>query len=316
MNDEITRRVSLTKFAASNGLSAAACLSLARLFLNGPLKRFGFRTDRITRFDSYQSCIAERVELADFYFAKFRPFCSFAGKTVLELGCNRGFLLESFLRAEPFTAIGADIDEDALSHARQALGDRARFIRSTATSIPLPDASVDLVYTIDTVEHLSQPREIFLDVHRVMRGGGILFAYFCPWLSPYGSHMEDVIPFPWANVVFSMDTLLTVAAAIYDSPDYKTAGYYIDQQTGRPRPNPYLDRAAWEESLNRITIRRFRKLVESSPFELVHFETMAFGGRTFKFARLLRPLARLPGLNEMFNTGVFCVLKKTAAPKQ
>src|SRR5215475_6727561 len=190
------------------GLSANLCLAMSKLFLNGSLKQFGFRKKGITRFDSMENYIADRVGQIDDYARLFRPFVSFAGKTVLELGCNSGYLLNSFLQRENFRAIGADISREALQIARETYGARIELVLTTPTSIPLPDASVDVIYTIDTVEHLSRPREIFADCLRALRPGGVFLAHFQGWLGPYGSHMEDIISFPWANSIFSMNTLL------------------------------------------------------------------------------------------------------------
>lgn len=293
------------------GVRAKACLAVSKLFLkNGPLNRFGFRKEEITRFDSMDNYIAERVEQISDYVELFAPFVSFEGKTVLELGSNKGYLLNSFLQHEKFDAIGAEIDPEAIEFARENYGENIRFVQTTPDKIPLPDESVDVIYTIDTVEHLSDPAGIFAECLRVLRPGGTFLVHFSAWLAPYGSHLEDVIPIPWANAVFSMDTLLDVAAHLYDSPDYDVACYYIDQKTGQRKPNPFLNKAKWEEFLNHITIRRFRNIIRNMPFEIVHLENIGFGGKHFKAGRLLGKLSQVPVAEEFFTKATFAVLKK------
>src|SRR3954467_11858920 len=104
---EAVKSISITP--RIDGVSSRICLAVSKLFLkNGPLKRFGFRKDEITRFDSMDNYVAERVEQINDYVELFSPFVSFAGKTVLELGCNKGYLLNSFLQNEEFDAIGAE----------------------------------------------------------------------------------------------------------------------------------------------------------------------------------------------------------------
>jgi ubiquinone/menaquinone biosynthesis C-methylase UbiE len=294
-----------------DGLTPNLCLAISKLFLkNGALKRFGFRKPEIKRFDSIECYIADRTEQMNEYLTLFRPFVSFTDKTVLEIGCNRGYLINSFLQNERFTAIGADIDPSALEIARETYGDSIKFIQTTATSIPLPDASVDLIYTIDTVEHLSKIREMFTDCWRVLKPGGKMVVHFQSWYGPYGSHLEDIIPFPWANVVFSMDTLLKVAAHLYDSSDYEVACYYVDQKTGARKPNPYLDKVRWDEFLNHLTIRQFKQLLSELPFEVEHFENIGFGGRAYKVGQYLRRLSKVPVIDEFFTKATFAVLKK------
>lgn len=293
------------------GFKARFCLGISRLFLkNGPLRQLGFRRNEITRFDSMDNWISERVDQINDYLELFSPYVSFDGKTVLELGCNKGYLLNSFKQTAEFNAIGADIDPEALEIARKAYGDGIEFIQTTADSIPLPSESVDVIYTIDTVEHLSDPRKIFDECYRVLRPGGTMLMHFSAWLGPYGSHLEDIIPIPWANAVFSMDTLLGVAAYLYDSPDYDVACYYLDPTTGKRKPNPFLNKAKWEEFLNRITIRKFRKIIRSMAFQIVHLENIGFGGKSFKAGRALAGLSQVPVAEEFFTKATFAVLRK------
>lgn len=297
-----------------HGLRRRFVYSVARAFTETPLRRFGFRTPKITRFDSMEAWTGDRLAEVEGYAELFRRFTAFEGKTVLDLGCNRGYLLDAFLRAEKFVAVGADISEKDLAEGRRNYGDRIRFVRSTPAAVPLPDANVDVAYTIDTVEHLSEAREMFSDIHRVLKPGGLFLVHFNPWLNPYGSHLEDIIPFPWPHVLFPMDVLLDVAAALYDrQPEERTAAYFKDSATGGKVPNPYTDRAKWDTFLNGMTIRRFNRMLAGLPFEVVHQECIGFGGKTFKLGRLARSLARVPAAREFFTNALFTVLRKPGA---
>jgi SAM-dependent methyltransferase len=293
-----------------NSIPAKVCLGMTRLFTNGPLRRLNpIERAPGSRFDSKENYDADRVSNVADYRKLFAPFATFEGRTVLELGCSGGYLLNAFLQLENFNAIGADIDKKTLERARSKYGDHIRFIRTTPISIPLPTGSVDVIYTIDTVEHLSRPSEIFLDAHRILKPGGLFLIHFGPWYCPYGAHLEDIIPFPWPHVMFSMDTLLNVAAYIYESPDHKHACYWYDEN-GALQPNPYLNRERWREFLNDLTIRKFRNMLHQLPFKTVHFQRIGFGGKSYKAARLLSGLAQVPVLDELFIKAVFCVLRK------
>lgn len=292
------------------GVSRRACLAMTDLFTNTPLRKFGFKTETITRFDSMENYIGDRVEQIDDYQQLFKKFCSFESKTVLEIGCNKGYMLDSFLQHQNFTAIGGDISKGALGYGRNKFGDRIKFIETTPSSIPLENESVDVIYTIDTVEHLSDPKAIFMEAERVLKPGGWFLVHFHPWFGPYGTHLEDIIPYPWANAMFSMDTLLDVAAHVYDREDYKVPCYFEDEKTGEKCPNPYLDRAMWNEYLNKITLRQFRSMLKELPFELVHKEQIGFGGKVFRVGRYMSAFANVPVMDEFFTKAYFCVLRK------
>ncbi len=290
------------------------CLGLVRLFCKFPLKYLSLRHRAVgSRFESREKYVADRVSNTEEYRRLFSSYCSFTGKTVAELGCSTGYLLSSFLEHEAFSAIGIDIDGGVLTRGRAAYGSRIRFVQSTRTSIPLPDQSVDFIYCIDTVEHLKCAREILMDCYRILRPQGTFLIHFHPWFGPYGAHLEDIIPFPWPHVIFPMDSLLRVAAHIYDSADYEPACYWYDADTGHRRPNPYVDRDRWEEFLNRMTIGRFKRLLKSLPYEIKGFRRLGFGGKAYHLGRLTKGLAHAPILDEFFVRAVFCILTKPDA---
>jgi len=295
---------------ASHRLCGAMCW----LFYNTPLSALSLRSRAVGgRFESRKNYVAERVSNVADYCQVFSSYCNFDNKTVVELGCSTGYLLAAFLERAKFAAIGVDIEPSCLRKGRGLYGDRIQFVQSSHAGVPLPDESADVIYCVDTVEHLMKPREMLLDCFRVLKPGGWFLIHWHPWLGPYGSHLEDIIPFPWAHAVFSMDTLLSVAAELYDSPSYVPACYWFDEETGQRRPNPYLDRARWEGFLNKMTVRQLRRLLSSLPFKTLEFKRIGFGGKGYKAAGLLRGLAQVPLADEFFLKAVVSVLEKPAS---
>lgn len=291
-------------------LSVRTCLLLSRLFSAGPLARYG--TQNVQQTQSVESYARDRVSAIPAYHALFSRYCSLGEKTVVELGCSRGYLLAALLDIEPFRAIGVDKDAHALADGAAKHGERIEFVRSSDASIPLGDDSCDVAYTVDTVEHLAKPDEIFSEIHRILCPGGVFLIHFHPWFGPYGAHLSEILPFPWPHVVFSMKTLLEAAAIRYESPEYTPPFYRIDPATGTRRENPY--RGDWSYYLNPdMTIRGFRRFLRRLPFRLVHLRRIGFGGKGAPAARFLRPLAQVPLLDEFFSSAVFCVLQKDRA---
>lgn len=97
-----------------------------------------------------------------------------AGKDVLDIASGEGFG-SSLLAKEARSVIGVDISQDAVMHAaKKYRNPRLRFEAGSATAIPLPDASVDIVVSFETLEHISAHEEMLAEIKRVLRPGGVL----------------------------------------------------------------------------------------------------------------------------------------------
>jgi SAM-dependent methyltransferase len=100
-----------------------------------------------------------------------------AGRRVLDVACGEGYG-SALLGAFAAHVTGVDIDADTLGHARAAYADRSnvRFIEGSAGALPLGDASVDVVVSFETIEHLEaadQPR-MLAEFARVLTADGVL----------------------------------------------------------------------------------------------------------------------------------------------
>jgi SAM-dependent methyltransferase len=97
-----------------------------------------------------------------------------AGKRVLDAACGEGYGT-SLLASAAASVVGADVSRDAIAHAseRYAAGN-VRFVAASVTRLPLADASIDAVVSFETVEHLSEQREMLAEFRRVLAPGGIL----------------------------------------------------------------------------------------------------------------------------------------------
>jgi ubiquinone/menaquinone biosynthesis C-methylase UbiE len=96
------------------------------------------------------------------------------GRDILEAGCGTGLLLEEAARVGR-SAIGLDLSRGMLAQARQR---GLRVVQGSLTQIPLPDASVDLVYSMKVLAHVPPIREALAELARVTRAGGHLLLEF------------------------------------------------------------------------------------------------------------------------------------------
>lgn len=93
-----------------------------------------------------------------------------AGKRVLDIACGEGYGSAAFLKAGAVSVIGIDISEETCRHAREKYDVDARF--GDAENIPLPDGSVDLVVSFETIEHVTHPAVFIAECFRILAPAG------------------------------------------------------------------------------------------------------------------------------------------------
>ena len=96
------------------------------------------------------------------------------GRRVLDAACGEGY--GSYLLARAATSVtGIDISAGAVKHARERypLGN-LEFVQGSVTQLPLADASVEVVVSFETIEHLTEQREMLAEFRRVLTSDGLL----------------------------------------------------------------------------------------------------------------------------------------------
>lgn len=102
------------------------------------------------------------------YAAHFAP-----GKTILDLGCGAGYGT-ALLAEQGVSAHGIDIAPDAVEFARQKYSSsKIAFSEASATSLPFPNESFDLITAFEVIEHLEHWDQMLAEARRLLRPGGI-----------------------------------------------------------------------------------------------------------------------------------------------
>jgi 2-polyprenyl-6-hydroxyphenyl methylase / 3-demethylubiquinone-9 3-methyltransferase len=100
-----------------------------------------------------------------------------AGLRALDIGCGGGFLAEEFDRLG-CRVTGVDPSavsiETARRHAAET-GRRIDYLVGSGEQLPVDDASFDLVYCCDVLEHVSDLDRVIAETARVLRPGGTYF---------------------------------------------------------------------------------------------------------------------------------------------
>jgi SAM-dependent methyltransferase len=129
---------------------------------------------------------------------------------------------------------------------RANLADRCTFQTET-------QERVDSIICIDCFEHFGDPAAVLRKMAALLKPGGTaLVSFGPPWLHPYGGHSFSV--FPWAHLVFTEKALLRWRGR-----------YCSDGATGFHEVRG---------GLNRMTIRRFERLVADSPLRMTNFSAI------------------------------------------
>jgi SAM-dependent methyltransferase len=113
-----------------------------------------------------------RQVLADHYAARLmsRPDVPSTAR-VMDLGCGAGDSVDLFRALNPEVRwVGVDIEKSPEVRARTRAD--AEFVTFDGRRLPFDDASFDLVYCKQVLEHVRHPHELLLEVARVLQPGG------------------------------------------------------------------------------------------------------------------------------------------------
>ncbi len=170
-------------------------------------------------------------------------------KKVIDFGCGDGSDAIAMARAGAEKVIGIEIRPQLINLAREraraaGVGDICVFTQST-------DEAADLVVSIDAFEHFEDPAAVLASMQKLMKRSGHMFISFGPvWYHPRGGHLFSV--FPWSHIVFEEKAFMKWRST------FKSDGATRFGEV--------------EGGLNRMTIKRFERLVQGSSLRLERLE--------------------------------------------
>ncbi len=115
-----------------------------------------------------------------------RPLLSARVGTVLELGCGRG-QFSAWLALRAARGIGVDVSLAGLRAAQAVRPAGWDYLQASARGLPLPEASVDLVFSHFLLHHVEDLAPVLAEIRRVLRPGGRLIAW------------EPAVRVPWVE---------------------------------------------------------------------------------------------------------------------
>lgn len=230
------------------------------------------------------------------FFSRLPALFSFEGRSVLDFGCGTGQTCVIAAQRGARRVLGVDLAEVGFAESQLQsrygeLADRVEF-RQIASAADVGEERFDLVLSKNTFEHVDDPEQYVADMKSLMAPDGELVIGFNPlWKSPYGGHLNFMTRVPWVHLMFPEEVILRE----------------------RRRFRPDEDPSRYEEikgGLNRMTLGRFKSVMEASGLEPAYFEVNRNDRR---IARALNAFAGLPRVGEYFQFSVHSIWRAPTA---
>lgn len=231
------------------------------------------------------------------------PAGDLAGKRILDIGCGLGGKTVAYGEGGAAQVFGTDLSPEFTSSSAAYAGEKEisyawGFFTSDASSLPVGNAAFDTVVANDTMEHFSEPEQALAEMVRITKPGGAIWIFFTPYYSPLGSHLYDYIFIPWCHLLFTRGQLL---AAITDI----VAARQDEFPSDLPDRKAEKVMESFDNDLNRMSVRRFFKMVKDHPSLAMTYKELKPPKYTF-----LRVFNRVPLVRELFTGAVICRLEK------
>jgi SAM-dependent methyltransferase len=191
------------------------------------------------------------------------------GRTVLDIGAGPP-QFEAAYRTAGARYIAVDSD------ARELVGRGGIAVVADGRHLPIADRSVDVCFSSNVVEHVSQPWRLAEEMVRVTRPGGVIVVSYTNWLSPWGGHETS----PW----------------------HYLGGFVAADRYGRRYGHPPKNR--YGVDLFPVSVAAGLEWARTCPgAELIE-------ARPRYLPRWCRALLRVPGLREVVTWNLWLVLRR------
>lgn len=143
---------------------------------------FAQRYEEIAK-DPYRNCFTYSRKRLNEWLDRFMP-ADGHGVRLLDVGCGTGYHLARY-RDRGFEISGVDGSADMLTHARAA-NPGIDFKQADVDKLPYPDASFDLVLSVEVYRYLPDIGPCTREIARVLKPGGVALVTTAPPLQANG----------------------------------------------------------------------------------------------------------------------------------
>lgn len=235
-------------------------------------------------------------------------------KIVLDFGSGYGGRTLWYAR-DAKSVEGIEIESGVVNisneYAKMKKVANARFTLGQETKIAFPDEYFDVIISFDVLEHVKQPDQILGELHRVLKKDGLAIVIYTPYYGMFEHHLNYITLFPALHWFFSPEHLVDVINDLLcNDPRFQAL-----QLPKQPAPElSYHGKRKCLPTLNGLTVREYKKLIQSLDFEIAEFRTTPILERFPILGSVGKTLNRIinwiPGCNELFSHNVVSVLYK------
>lgn len=229
------------------------------------------------------------------FLSRFGRELDFRGKSVVDVGCGTGVLCVEAAKRGSRHVVGLDVQpiDPAVAYLHERhpdLAERVSFVRTDGSLSEVTEERFDLVLSKDSFEHYREPERVLSELVAMLAPGGELAIGFGPlWKSPLGGHITYMTRLPWAHLLFPESVIMAERKRFRPEED---ATCFADVRGG----------------LNKMTLARFRSLMERSGLECVSWATNV---SEHPAVRAMKIFTRVPPLREYFTNSVFTIWRNT-----
>lgn len=274
------------------------CMTVNKLF-KLPLHPFNLNNEGKKTYAEWQ--YEKGIDTIKFYLKYTDVDKMFKDKDVLDIGCGAGGKTVFYGSKGVKSITGVEIlgkykNEAEKLAEKYNMSDKFRFVCADASKTPFDNETFDTIIMNDAMEHVDEPEKVLEECYRILKKNGKLYLNFPPYNHPYGAHLSDAIGMPWVHVFFSEKTLIeTYKELVKDLPDGKERIEF--------RIAAKSDGTEYFSYINKMTIKRAKKILNNSRFKTVYYSEEPLRG-IFKYP------AKLPFFKEFLVKMVVCVLEK------
>jgi SAM-dependent methyltransferase len=191
---------------------------------------------------------------------------------ILDFGCGDGITALGLTRFGVGTVVGVDINASfrhlpglaAANCGMDALPGTLSFVRvAPDCALPFADGSFDAAYSWSVFEHLHDVGAALAAVRRVLRPGGHCLIQIDPlYYSPFGSHLQRLVPTPWGHLLESAAAFASRAREAADGAKDSDKGDLLYAKNDFAGFKKHLVEQFLD--LNRLTVRQLLYFAQAS----------------------------------------------------